>query len=149
MKKTIKRKKNDSPQNGKDIFSKKKRSEIMSAIRSKNTRLETNVFSLLRARGLRFKTHHAGIVGKPDIAIPSKKRSVFIDSDFWHGWRYPSWSHKLTSDFWKKKIESNRHRDRFVTRKLRSLGWKVLRVWTHQLTGKRDDTLDKVVRFLR
>jgi DNA mismatch endonuclease (patch repair protein) len=133
-----------------DIFSKRKRSEVMSVIRSKNTGLEKRVFLALRRRGITFKKHYDRIIGKPDIVIPASKKVVFIDSDFWHGWRYPSWSHKFTSDFWKKKIESNRRRDRFVTRKLRSLGWKVLRVWTHQLTGKRsNDTLDKMVRFLR
>lgn len=133
----------------KDIFSVQKRSEIMSKIRSKNTKLELDVFTDLRKRGVRFSTHHKGVLGNPDILILYKKRALFIDSDFWHGWRYPSWSFESTNDFWHKKILSNRRRDIFVTRKLRRLGWSVLRVWEHQIKKDRLGILNKMEKFLK
>lgn len=132
-----------------DIFSKRKRSEIMSAVKSKNTLLERRVFSLLRKSGLRFKIHYAKVIGKPDIAIPSKKRAIFIDSDFWHGWRYPKWKHRLTSDFWVNKIEANRKRDRKVNRILRRDGWQILRIWEHNLEKDMARTVLRVEKYLR
>jgi DNA mismatch endonuclease (patch repair protein) len=131
-----------------DIFSRRKRSELMSAIRETNTKLETGIFRELRAEGCRFKTHYSAVVGKPDIAIPSKKRVVFIDSDFWHGWRYPRWTFSTKNAFWDAKITANRARDAFVTRKLRSSGWKVLRVREHQLKKDRAAALKKIKKFL-
>ena len=70
-----------------------------------------------------------------DIVFRNAKVAVFVDGDFWHGWRLPAWEHKLTS-FWLDKLHANRDRDRRNFRKLRSLGWRVVRVWQHQL--KRD-----------
>jgi len=134
---------------GRDIFSKRKRSEIMSAVKSKNTLLEKRVFSLLRKSGLKFKIHYGKVIGNPDIATPSIKRAVFIDSDFWHGWRYPKWRHKLNRDFWVNKIEANRKRDRKVNRALRRVGWKVLRVWEHDLEKDFAGTVRKIEKYLK
>ena len=50
--------------------------------------------------------------GKPDFVFIKARVVVFVDGDFWHGWRYPLWKQKL-SDYWQKKIERNRHRDRY------------------------------------
>lgn len=127
-----------------DIFSPKKRSQIMSAVKAKNTMLEKKFFKLLRKEGLRFQTHYSKVIGKPDIAFPSKKLLIFIDSNFWHGWQYPKWKRKLTSDFWKNKIEQNRKRDKEVTRKLRKNGWTVLRFWEHQIKKDPEKLLNKI-----
>ena len=132
-----------------DIFSKKKRSQIMSAVKSKNTKLEKTVISALKKEGLKFKTYYVGVIGKPDIAIPSIKKAVFIDSDFWHGWHYAKWAHKLTSNFWTTKIESNRKRDIKVNRVLRKNGWKVLRVWEHQIKKDPGTVILKLFKFLK
>lgn len=132
-----------------DIFSQKKRSEIMSGIKAKNTRFEKAILDELKNRGLRFVTHYSKVVGNPDIAVPAKKKAVFLDSDFWHGWRYPRWSFSGKREFWDKKILSNRKRDTFVKKKLRSLGWEFLRVWQHQLVKNRVQTLEKIEVFLK
>ena len=132
-----------------DIFSKKKRSEIMSLIRSKNTGIEKEVFRYLRRAGINFRRHYVQVPGRPDVALPSKKRAVFIDADFWHGWRFAQWGGRLPSDFWKEKISSNIRRDKRNFALLRRKGWKVLRIWGHQLTGPRKDrTLERVRQFL-
>jgi len=142
IKRVIKRRKNH------DIFSKKKRSQIMAAVKGKNTLLEKRVFSFLKRRRMKFKTHYLDVIGKPDIVIPDKKKAIFIDSDFWHGWQYPKWRHKLTSDFWVEKIDVNRKRDIKVNRSLRMKGWKILRIWEHQIEKDFDGSMKNIIRFL-
>lgn len=68
-----------------DIFSSEKRREVMSRIRGKNTKAELIVFRYLRKEGVYFQKHYKRAPGSPDIALPRKKRAVFIDGDFWHG----------------------------------------------------------------
>jgi len=120
----------------------------MSAVKAKNTRLETEFFSLLRKQGVYFQIHYKKAYGNPDIAFPAKKIAVFLDSDFWHGWRYPTWSRKLTSHFWNEKIERNRKRDRQVARKLRGGGWIVLRIWEHQIQKSPEACVKRIVDLI-
>ena len=144
--KTIKR---DTTRRGShDIFSKKKRSQIMSAVKGKNTLLEKNIFSFLRKKKIKFRMHYLGVIGKLDIVLPGKKKAIFIDSDFWHGWQYPKWKSKLTSDFWVEKIDANRRRDIKVNRSLKAKGWKVLRIWEHQIEKDFNGSMEKIVKFL-
>ena len=132
-----------------DIFTKKKRSEVMARIRAKNTTPEKTVFRALRAGGIYFRTHYKRAVGTPDIAIPKKKIAIFIDGDFWHGYRYPTWKHKM-KPFWCAKIERNRARDKRTFAKLRREGWKVLRVWEHELAKKRVvRTIERLIASVR
>lgn len=131
-----------------DKFNKETRSKIMAAIRSINTSPERAVFSDLRKRGVYFQRHYKKALGTPDIAIPFSKIAVFIDGDFWHGFRYPAWKGRLKNSFWRKKIERNRKRDNLYHGKLRRMGWKVLRVWEHQLKNDFLGTIDKIIFFL-
>ena len=133
---------------GHDIFSKKKRSQIMSAVKGKNTVLEKGIFSFLRKKKIKFRTHYLAVIGKPDIVIPDEKKAIFIDSDFWHGWQYPKWKSKLTSNFWIKKIDDNRRRDRKVNCSLRVKRWKILRIWEHQIEKDFDGSMEKIIKFL-
>lgn len=132
-----------------DKFDKETRSRIMSAIRSENTSPEKAVFKELCKRKIYFQRHYKLILGSPDLALPSSKKAVFIDGDFWHGYRYPSWKNRLRSNFWRKKIERNRARDKEYHQKLRKMGWEVLRVWEHQIKNDFDGTIMEVVDFLR
>ena len=81
---------------------------------------------------MKFRKHDKSLPGRPDIVFPKERVAVFIDGDFWHGWRLPAWEHKL-SKFWRDKLHANRRRDRRNFRKLRTSGWKVIRIWQHQL----------------
>ncbi len=131
-----------------DKFNKETRSKIMAAIRSINTSPERLVFSDLRKRGVYFQRHYKKALGTPDIAMPSRKVAVFIDGDFWHGFRYPAWKGRLKNSFWRRKIERNRNRDKLYHGKLRRMGWKVLRVWEHQLKNDFRETVDKIIFLL-
>lgn len=108
------------------------RSRVMSRIKGKNTTPERYVRSLLRAGGLKFTQRDHSLPGCPDLVFPGERVAVFINGDFWHGWRFPVWRHKLAT-FWQNKIGGNRERDERNFRKLRRLGWKVLRIWEHQV----------------
>lgn len=121
----------------------------MSAVKSKNTVLEKRVFYFLRKQGLKFKTHYTGVIGKPDIALLKSRKAVFLHSDFWHGWRLPTWEHILPSKFWKIKLKKNRARDKKVVLVLRRKGWRVMILWEHSLNKDPNGSVEKIVRFLK
>lgn len=131
-----------------DKLSKEKRSVLMSKIRSKNTQFENNFIKELQKVSLKFKTHVNTIKGKPDIVFTKQKVCVFLDSDFWHGWQFPRWRHLLKNDFWKSKIENNRKRDARTTRHLRRIGWRVIRLWEHQLKINSSENIEAIRRML-
>src|SRR3989344_5602303 len=131
-----------------DVFSKQKRSEIMSHIRSKDTGIEKSVFSHLRKRRIYFQKHYSKALGKPDIALPSKKKAVFINGDFWHGYRFALWRNRVPRGYWRDKIEANIKRDERNLRKLRRTGWKIMKIWGHQIIRHPDKTLRKIEAFL-
>ena len=118
-----------------DNLTKKQRSYCMSRVRVHDTNLELEIQTELRKRGLRFRRNVSTLPGKPDIVFPVQKLAVFVDGDFWHGYRFPRWQ-RTQSKFWQVKIEKNRNRDRRNFAKLRRMGWRVLRIWQHQV--KRD-----------
>jgi DNA mismatch endonuclease (patch repair protein) len=136
-----------------DVFSIKKRREIMSSIRSKNTTFELDFFKKLSITlwplGYRYRKHYAGLRGKPDVIFIGQRVAVFLDSDFWHGWRYPRWRKSLKNDFWRNKIERNRKRDLLTTRYLKSKGWRVLRIWEHQLNESPTICIGRIEQALK
>jgi DNA mismatch endonuclease, patch repair protein len=115
-----------------DIMSQEQRSRVMSRIRGKDTTPERYIGSLLKAAGLNFTRHYRALPGCPDFAFRKAKVALFINGDFWHGWRFPRWGHKLGS-FWRHKIAGNRARDVRSFRRLSRLGWKTVRIWEHQV----------------
>lgn len=118
----------------------------MSRIRPRGTGLELRVFALLRRAGIRFRRHVAVIPRcTPDLLLPRARAVVFIHGDFWHGWRFPAWEHKL-APFWRTKIAVNRARDRRNGRRLRSAGWHVIRVWEHQIERDPEAVLATITR---
>lgn len=131
-----------------DIFAKKKRSEIMSKIRGKDTKVELAVFRELRRRKIYFQSHYRTSAGSPDIVLPRKKIAVFIDGDFWHGYRFADRRDKLPKKYWVGKIESNMARDKRNRAKLRRMGWRIMRIWEHDVNKNFDKTIDKIVSFL-
>lgn len=115
-----------------DVFSKKKRSAIMAAVRSKHTAPEKALRKWLRASGIRYRSHASGLPGTPDIVLPESREAVFINGCFWHGHKGCRRSKLPTTnvEYWKPKIAKNVKRDLATTRKLRAMGWKVRIYWT-------------------
>jgi DNA mismatch endonuclease (patch repair protein) len=104
----------------------------MSRIRSRDTKPELVMRKLLHSRGLRFRLHRADLPGRPDIVFATPKVVVFIDGDFWRGWRFSRWRDKLAA-YWREKIEGNRARDARNCRRLQRRGWRVVRIWEHRI----------------
>lgn len=129
-----------------DKFTPTQRSVLMSGIKSKNTRFESEFIATLKKKSRRkIETHAKDVLGTPDIIFRKEKVCIFLDSDFWHGWRYPRWKNTLKDDFWRNKIERNRSRDVKNTRRLRKEGWTVLRVWEHQIKRDPQAAIGKVL----
>jgi DNA mismatch endonuclease, patch repair protein len=128
--------KKKSPQR-RDRMTPKQRSYCMSRVKSKNTSLEMLLATELKKRKLKFQCHAGDLPGKPDFVFKRAKVIVFVDGDFWHGWHFEKWKHKL-SPYWLDKISGNRRRDQAHFRKLRRMGWKVLRVWEHGWCNKKN-----------
>ena len=117
-----------------DVFTKKKRSEVMSLIKSSGNReTELKFIAILRAHGIRGWRRKLPLPGKPDFVFPQVKIAVFIDGCFWHGCRWHCRLPKSRIDFWHPKIARNKVRDRKVNRILRNEGWRVIRLWEHSL----------------
>ena len=131
-----------------DHMTSEQRSRAMKRVKLKNGSLERLVQSELRGAGLRFRRHNRSLPGSPDIVFPAERVAVFVDGDFWHGWRLPAWEHKL-SRFWRDKLRANRARDQRNFRRLRTRGWKVIRIWQHELIPKGDSQfLERIRRAL-
>jgi len=110
------------------------RSQLMSKVHSSKTKLEKDFVELLRSSlNQEFEVNFKNLRGRPDIVFWDKKVCIFLDSNFWHGWQYPRWKHKMKNEFWRQKIEMNRLRDRRNTQYLKRNNWKVFRFWEHEI----------------
>jgi DNA mismatch endonuclease (patch repair protein) len=139
-----------------DIFSRAKRSDVMSRIRSRgNKATEQALAKFFRARRLTGWRRHLMIQGRarsplragagahgvtcptfrvrPDFVFPRRRLAVFVDGCFWHGCPWHGTRPKGNAAFWRRKFARNRERDRVVNRALRRAGWRVLRIWEHTL----------------
>lgn len=130
-----------------DRLSKEERSELMSHIRSVNTKPEVALRRALWRRGFRYRVNVKNLPGSPDIVLPKHRTVVFVHGCFWHGhngckeFTVP----KTNTEFWVKKVARNQERDQEVWRKLEAKGWSVVIVWECELVkAKFDGTVERV-----
>ncbi len=117
-----------------DVFTKKKRSQVMAAIRSRgNKATELKLASILRAAGIIGWRRHQPLPGRPDFIFRRARLALFIDGCFWHG--CPKHGRKPSSNraYWLPKLRRNKVRDAAVTRSLSGSAWTVIRFWEHDL----------------
>lgn len=129
-----------------DIVDQPTRSRMMSGIRGKNTRPEMLIRQGLHRKGYRFRLHHAGLPGKPDIVFPSRHAVIMVHGCFWHWhnchlFKWPS----SRQDFWRSKITRNRQKDMETEKALLHEGWRILTVWECALKGKTRQLLEQVI----
>lgn len=130
-----------------DTFSKIKRSKIMASIKSRDAKsTELKFLSLLKERNIVGWRRKYPLIGKPDFVFPRLKIAIFVDGCFWHGCpkhcRMPS----SNVGYWNSKIEKNKARDKKITKILKIKGWKVIRIWEHEIkSGKLDRKLKQIV----
>jgi DNA mismatch endonuclease (patch repair protein) len=129
-----------------DVFTKAKRSAVMSRIRGRgNKDTEIALARLLRQNKITGWRRHLPIFGRPDFAFPKQKIAVFVDGCFWHGCPEHSSLPVNNRAFWKRKFSTNKLRDILVKRTLRSQGWRVLRIWEHDLARKQISRLPSLI----
>ena len=117
-----------------DVFSKRKRSQVMAAIRSKgNKDTELKLVAIFRANGIKGWRRHRPLPGKPDFVFPRQHLAVFVDGCFWHGCPKHGRKPDSNKNYWLAKLQRNKARDKKINRFLRKNGWSVLRVWEHEL----------------
>jgi DNA mismatch endonuclease (patch repair protein) len=113
-----------------DCLSKEARSGLASRIRSKDTKPEIAVRSLLHRMGYRFKLHRKDRPGRPGIVLPRHRKIILVHGCFWHGHDCTLGSRPKTNEVhWRQKIDRNQKRDREVMAELRAAGWNVLELW--------------------
>lgn len=128
-----------------DTVTREKRSEIMRAIKSKNTEIERVLRKELSKKGYRFGINVSKLAGKPDIVFKKKRLAIFLDSCFWHGCKKHCRMPETRRAYWKAKIENNRKQDKKVKKIYKKMGWTVLRFWEHQI----NNDLSKVIREIK
>jgi len=117
-----------------DTFSKAERSRIMASVKSRNSKsTELRFISIIKDKGITGWRRNYMLTGKPDFVFPRLKIAVFLDGCFWHG--CPSHCRMPSSNinYWNKKIEKNKIRDKKIAKALKMKGWQVIRIWEHEI----------------
>lgn len=112
-----------------DVFSKSKRSEVMSKIRSRNTGPEKKLWGMLISGGVKFRKNYKGLPGSPDAYLYKKRIAIFVNGEFWHG-RVKVRKFLRLPLYWKRKLVRNIIRDVKVNIKLRLIGIRPVTIWS-------------------
>jgi DNA mismatch endonuclease (patch repair protein) len=157
-----------------DVFTKAKRSQVMSRIHSRgNKDTELALARLLRANKISGWRRHLEIHAvaavydrrkllgahraplqrifrvRPDFVFRQARLAIFVDGCFWHSCPKHKTKPKNNRAFWQRKLFANKARDRLVNQTLRQRGWRVLRIWEHELSHKNELRLvGRIRRFL-
>jgi len=122
-----------------DVFSKTTRSEIMARVRGRgNARTEMALVKILRRHKISGWLRNQALFGRPDFVFKASRVAVFVDGCFWHNCPIHSKCPSSNIEFWKRKLSRNAVRDAKVDRELRRQGWRVVRIWQHDLSGKNE-----------
>lgn len=131
-----------------DNLTPEQRRKNMQNIRSVGTSPELLIAKELRRQKIYFAKNVKAIIGKPDFVFRRKRTAVFVDSDFWHGHRTRCVMPKSNCEYWEKKIERNKKRDKQVTRALKKEGWTVIRLWEKDIKRDLKKSLGKIINVL-
>jgi DNA mismatch endonuclease (patch repair protein) len=121
-----------------DVFTPAKRSEVMRAVKSANTKPERAVREMLWSSGFRYRLDARDLPGRPDIVFRGKRAAIFVHGCFWHGHdcargaRVP----KANREYWQAKIARNVARDGATLAALKAQGWRALVVWECQMKDR-------------
>jgi len=130
-----------------DVFTKAKRSEVMSRIRGRgNKDTELALARLLRRHRIKGWRRHQAVFGKPDFVFKQARLAVFVDGCFWHGCPKHATKPKHNRAFWRRKLAANQQRDQIVNGTLRKAGWRVIRIWEHDFVKKNEARLRRRIQ---
>lgn len=120
----------------------------MARIRGRNTSPEIALRRAMWCLGLRYRVHFRIGRTRPDVTFPGPKLAVFVDGCFWHGCPQHSTTPKTNRDFWEQKLRRNRERDVENTQWLEAEGWRVLRLWEHEIEASPVECARRVAAML-
>jgi len=129
-----------------DVFSKEKRSEVMSKIKSSGTKIEIRMKIALEEAGIKFE-YQPKIYGKPDFLIPPNI-VIFCDSSFWHGRNWQQLKKRLPDAYWREHIGNNRKRDRIVISALKNEGYIVIRYWDEEINKNINKCIKQITKSM-
>ncbi|WP_293783515.1 very short patch repair endonuclease [uncultured Pedobacter sp.] len=126
------------------------RSKNMAKIKAKNSLPELKLRQALWAKNIRFRIHPKNFPGKPDVVINKYRLAIFVDGDFWHGYKWDERKStiKTNSGFWIPKIERNMQRDRYVNQQLEAKGYTVMRFWEHDVNEHLTACINQVFLYI-
>ncbi|GGF17903.1 hypothetical protein GCM10010954_15840 [Halobacillus andaensis] len=130
-----------------DNLTKSQRIKNMKAIKSRS-KLEDNITKALWRRGIRFRKNNSKLIGKPDISIKTYKIVIFVDSCFFHCCPKHGNTPKSNQDYWLKKLERNKKRDKEVSNHYKNNDWNILRVWEHEFKENFEQAVGKIEKFI-
>ena len=132
------------------FYTTQKRSKLMSKIRAKDTKPELLFRKALWNKGYHYRKNVKKLPGNPDIVINKFKLIIFIDGEFWHGYKWLEKKKKIKSNrsFWIPKIERNMQRDKENEMKLKKMGFTVFRFWEHQIKKDIETCLNQVLNHI-
>ena len=135
-----------------DTYDKSQRSNLMSKIKSKDTKPELILRRALFRDGLRYRIHNKELPGKPDISVLKYKLIIDVRGCFWHGHQNCKNGHvpKTNTEFWKNKLQKNIDRDSKNLKQLCALGFKVFIIWECEISSKKgiDRHLEMIYDYL-
>lgn len=121
----------------------------MAKIKGRDTKPELIVRRYLYSRGYRYRKNVKGMPGTPDIVLRKYGIVIFVHGCFWHGHEVDGTIPRTNTEFWRKKIETNRQRDERNKTLLKQRGWRVITVWECQLKpAVRRQTLLEIEYFI-
>ncbi|MEZ2349805.1 very short patch repair endonuclease [Caballeronia sp. RCC_10] len=133
-----------------DILTPEQRSARMGRVRQTGTDIELRLRHALWATGLRYRVKAAAFLpGRPDIVFVSAKVAIFVDGCFWHGCPLHGTRPATNATFWARKIERNQQRDRQVDDKLMAAGWRIIRLWEHEVKKNLDGCVKRIQEVLQ
>jgi DNA (cytosine-5)-methyltransferase 1 len=126
------------------------RSRIMRSVPAKNTSIEMELRKLLWSAGLRgYRLHDERVPGHPDVVFPVARLAVFVDGCFWHGCAKCYREPKSNLKYWQMKVQRNQDRDRRVNAACKEGGWRVVRVWEHEIKGSPDRVTRRILNGIQ
>ncbi|MBK7344863.1 MAG: DNA mismatch endonuclease Vsr [Saprospiraceae bacterium] len=129
-----------------DIVSTAKRSQMMSGIRNKDTKIEVLFRKALFAKGFRYRLNSKKLPGKPDLLLPKYKTAIFIHGCFWHHHScYLGYTPNSNFEFWEKKFMSNKSRDESQIKAIINSGYRILIIWECALDKKLKLPLSQII----
>ncbi len=132
------------------FYTTKQRSDLMSKIKSQDTKPEIKLRKALWKLGFRYRKNVRKLPGTPDIVLTKYKLIIFVDGEFWHGYNWDEKKLKIKANraFWIPKIERNMQRDNFNNKKLANYGWHVMRFWEQELKKDFESCVDQIVNHI-